>query len=65
MRIAFVLFGLWSKLKKNHVLRSEMSIGSMFVRRLAALRILGLGGIRALDWMKKKKQNKKEEENKQ
>ena len=78
MRIAFVLFGLWSKLKKNHVLRSEMSIlrwwirfGSMFVRRLAALHIQGLGGKRVLGCLKKKnktnknKQNKNEEESKQ
>ena len=48
------------------VLRSEMSIlcgwirfGSMFVRRLAALHIQGLGGIRVLDWMKKQKQKQK------
>ena len=36
----------------------------MFVRRLAALHIQGLGGIRVLDWMKKKKKKKKKKKEK-
>ena len=31
----------------------------MFVRRLAALHIQGLGGIKVLDWMKKQKQKRR------
>ena len=75
---AYRLCTFWSlvEVEKNHVLKSEMSIlcgwirfGSMFVRRLAAIHIQGLGGIRVFrspSWsFRLDEKNKKEEESKQ